>query len=407
MSKQTIIHYPKSDELKKWLMEVESTDPAKPAKNISAHTLLKKNSGTFSTIKNWFLYGVVSLSALLGFGGGTLNAEPFEKLPTEVDDPAQLISPAFFPDLGPLYSLPVSDWLSVLNSSLMSFQLVLVMVQVFILLKIRHNLRADRYSSNKSEESQTKEPDSDASSIDNVDVKPSMLIGGASLTGKVRSENQDHFHCQNFGENRSLISVYDGVGGKPGGREAAQTAVPIVSDWIAQAISDKKTINSDLCVRALSECHRAFKDKNIEGSTTAIVGLIDDGWLHFAVLGDGALRIIHADGMVHDCFAPHHAMDKPSNIITASMNRNKSHVPRQGSIKLESGALVFAMTDGVSDLLPFDQLSQQRCIYRKKIEEAGVDRVANKILRDLEEARDEDGAFLHSDNMTCTITVIT
>ena len=403
MSKRTIIQYPKSDQFKKWLKEVGSTDPAIPIKNTHAYALLKKNFGIFSTIKNTFLYGAVSLSALLGFGGGSLSAEPFEELPTEVDGPIQLISPAFLPDLGPLYSLPVSDWLSVLNSTLMLFQLGLVMVQVFILLKIRRNLRADRYGKDVPEDTVQRSP---PSSVDKIVVELPLFIGGASLTGKVRSENQDNYHCQVFSESRSLISVFDGVGGKPGGCEAAHTAANVVSDWLAQVINDGKTIGSDLCAQALEVSHQAFKDKSIEGSTTAIVGLIDGDWLHYAALGDGSLRIIHVDGMVHDCFAPHHALNKPSNIITASMNRNTTHVPRQGSIRLEPGALVFAMTDGASDLLPFDQLAEQRDMYREKIEKIGVDRVANKILNDLEQARNEDGAYLHSDNMTCAIAVI-
>ena len=254
------------------------------------------------------------------------------------------------------------------------------------------------------------EPDSAPDPIEEapseITPKPTALIGGATLTGKIRTENQDAFHCLDIGNGRSIFTVEDGIGGKPGGCEAAQFAAHFTSDWLVHAIKDGKTIGSELCALALSTCHQAFKDNDIDGGTTAIVGIIDGDLLHYAALGDGALSVIHADGMIHQCFAPHHALNKPNNFIMASLNKRKAHVPRQGTIKLESGAVILGLTDGASEILPFDQLAEQRAVYREKIEKVGADRVARKILNDLEQMRDERGAYVHSDNMTCALALI-
>ena len=128
--------------------------------------------------------------------------------------------------------------------------------------------------------------------------------------------------------------------------------------------------------------------------------------MHFACLGDGGLDIIHSDGIVQHCLAPHHAIDAPSNVITKCLGLGSagSIVPRQGSISLELGSLVLAMSDGASDWLPIQQIATRLPAYANSMEEHGIRYVANQLLLNIENARDEEtDALLHTDNMTLAI----
>ncbi len=117
--------------------------------------------------------------------------------------------------------------------------------------------------------------------------------------------------------------------------------------------------------------------------------------MHYATLGDGAITIIWPDGMVGPVQVPHHTAGQPSNIINAYIGGDCSTAPRTGSLRLETGATVLAMTDGASDLFPFEDFAPNRAEYRTVLGLSGA------LLQQLEAARDPDTeAYLHHDNMT-------
>ena len=234
----------------------------------------------------------------------------------------------------------------------------------------------------------------------------SLIIGGATRTGLIRSENQDAFDVMvPRGHNGGLV-VCDGVGGHPGGRGASQFASRHLTAFLKRRDLQKAS-SLQICARALAATQKAFARDRIPGLTTAIVATLKDGWLHYAVLGDGALTVIHGDGMVQQLLVPHHARDAASNIITAYLSANQSFIPRMGAIRLDPGAMVLAMSDGASDHLPVEWIADGRARFVELIRSRGADWLANNLLGKLEAARDETtGEPLHSDNMTLVIAAL-
>lgn len=121
----------------------------------------------------------------------------------------------------------------------------------------------------------------------------------------------------------------------------------------------------------------------IEGLTTALVVQLDGNRLTWAALGDGRICVVHPDGMAQDVLAPHHAADQPDNVITAWLEAGKQFTPRLGSIRLETGSLVMAMSDGAGDLLDLDGIAQNRALYVKAIDKRGALSVSERLLDQL------------------------
>jgi len=65
-----------------------------------------------------------------------------------------------------------------------------------------------------------------------ITSKPSCLrtwsMDGATLTGKIRSENQDAFSIWQESPEYAFAVLCDGMGGHSGGREASETAVEVI-----------------------------------------------------------------------------------------------------------------------------------------------------------------------------------
>lgn len=234
-----------------------------------------------------------------------------------------------------------------------------------------------------------------------VERPMTILLDCATRTGKVRKENQDAVGMDRIGKDSAYMVVCDGVGGRPGGREAAHLAV----DVIARHLETTDTLSAKICEAAIETARREFQRERTQGLTTAIVAIIKNEWIHYATLGDGALTLIHPGGAVQELLAAHHQIDTPPNLITGFVGVERQGEARIGSVRVEPGSLLMAMSDGAGDLLPIEDVARNRDSILTALRDAGSD-VAERFLLDLEEARDETGAYLHSDNMTLAITGI-
>lgn len=94
---------------------------------------------------------------------------------------------------------------------------------------------------------------------------PSFRAAALTDIGRVRRENEDRFI---FDENYLLFGVADGVGGLPGGAEAAQVAV---DDVIAQVKASSPTESADL-VSALHHANDAVAAMGQKISPTMGIG---------------------------------------------------------------------------------------------------------------------------------------
>ena len=226
---------------------------------------------------------------------------------------------------------------------------------------------------------------------------------GASRMGKVRSDNQDAWQISRVAPNAVLLGVFDGAGGIEGGGEAARNASACVFETLNRCVIERGVayLTTDDLGIAIASARKDALMRDLTGITTAIVAALVDDRLIYATLGDGALSIIWPDGMVSENLTPHHSAGMPTNIINAFIGQSCMVPPRTGTTRLEPGCTVMAMSDGASDLFPYEEFA---LAHREQISvwNAAPDpNLPDRILAELEAARDpETGAYLHSDNMT-------
>src|SRR4051794_20219664 len=114
---------------------------------------------------------------------------------------------------------------------------------------------------------------------------PSLRVAALSDIGRVRRENEDRFLLD---EKAMLFGVADGVGGLPGGAEAAQLAV----EEIAGAF-EVPPVNGELdLARAVKRANEKVAMLGLQISpamgigTTLTIGWIRDNTLTIAHVGD-------------------------------------------------------------------------------------------------------------------------
>jgi len=236
--------------------------------------------------------------------------------------------------------------------------------------------------------------------------RPSWRTDASSRRGKVRQENQDAFRVVDLPGNRTALVVCDGAGGVEGGKLAAETVADGLESGLTTAFKNELNLSwKDVVESIFARARDAVQAQKEAGITTAIVALLDGRSLHFATLGDGALTLIWPDGMIQNLLAPHHRRDQPSNVIAGYIGHDCSVPPRIGTLRIEPGSLLLAMSDGVSDLLPFDGIAGDREAIIQMFDVPGTE-LADHFLAQIEAARDPDtGAYLHHDNMTLAIGV--
>ena len=224
-------------------------------------------------------------------------------------------------------------------------------------------------------------------------------LEGATRTGQIRHENQDAYSFFQKGDVTCAI-MCDGAGGHEGGGEASQTATEIMQASLLVDIR-KGLSPSECLLRAIKTARDQFKSAKLEGITTAILVIFDEDYIHYATLGDGALVAVYPDGMISQIQTPHHLLGQPSNIIAAYIGQDCEVAPRIGSVRIEPGTTVMLMSDGASDLFPYDDFAANHAVYSEYLLAKEKPSLSDHILKQIEAARDPDtGAYLHHDNMT-------
>lgn len=225
-------------------------------------------------------------------------------------------------------------------------------------------------------------------------------VDGASRMGKVRKENQDAFASWDRGGCNPVMVLCDGAGGVEGGKQASESAVASIMAELRSALDDTAAAASErILERALEAARRVAANKKLTGVTTAIVAAVRGEYLHYATLGDGALAIIWPDGMVSQLLTPHHTAGMPPNVINAYIGGGCKVAARTGSVRLEPGCTVLLMSDGASDLFPFDAFALAHAQQIDAWKDNG--QLADRLLAEIEAARDpKTDAYLHHDNMT-------
>jgi len=329
------------------------------------------------------------------------NIQQLAEAPTKYEDQYQLT----------IQVSPNAEWLGWWLLTIWALPVTLIVIVTFALLFILSSNIVNQWN-NKKEKAETQdaidpdisvEPDQEEQSTQT----PTMLwqAGGHTRTGLVRKENQDAIRTGVTESGTAILVVCDGVGGEPGGAEAAQFAADFCLENLKSKLLDVVP-DEQVCVDTLNECQKAFATQKVPGLTTAILALCHDAYVYYAILGDGGLDITHSDGMVQHCLAPHHSINAPSNVITAYLSNEKDErfIPRSGSVRCETGTLVLAMSDGASDHIATHQIGANLETYQALIGAHGIDHLARQLLLQLEAAKDpKTDILVHSDNMTLAI----
>jgi len=146
-----------------------------------------------------------------------------------------------------------------------------------------------------------------------------MQIRSAALTdiGKVRRENEDRFLRDDA---LGLYGVADGIGGLPGGAEAAEHTITHLRDAIASAppdsLPDLVTLTQRLNESVFQLGQRISPEHGL--GTTLTYALLRDGALHLAHVGDSRCYLLRRKKLA--CLTTDHTVE---NEVRASRAAGK------------------------------------------------------------------------------------
>ena len=196
-----------------------------------------------------------------------------------------------------------------------------------------------------------------------------MKLRFAALTdiGKVRPENEDRFLCN---EKLGLFGVADGIGGLPGGAEAATYTVDFITNGI-KAGSDNLTTLTQAASEAVLELGQRLNPAFGIGSTLTY-GLFKVGRLALAHVGDSRCYVVKNGRLLQ--LTEDHSMENEArhlramgqNVRVSESNRNaltrcigQPGLPNVDveEYPLAAGDRYFFTTDGITRMIPEPMLA--------------------------------------------------
>ena len=230
-----------------------------------------------------------------------------------------------------------------------------------------------------------------------------MQIRSAALTdiGKVRRENEDRFLCDDA---LRLYAVADGIGGLPGGAEAAQHAITHLRDAIAAAPPDALPDLASLTQRLNETVYQLGLriSPNHGLGTTLTYALVRNACLHLAHVGDSRCYLLRKKELL--CLTTDHTVENEvrarraaGKIISFEESQRKALVRcigQQGALEtdvsqhpLQAGDRILFCSDGIDKAIDEAELAAL----------LGQGRDPHPILRALIALADERGG---GDNAT-------
>ncbi|MCU0794038.1 MAG: protein phosphatase 2C domain-containing protein [Opitutaceae bacterium] len=203
-----------------------------------------------------------------------------------------------------------------------------------------------------------------------------MFITAAAQTdiGLVRSENEDRLLCA---DDLHLYAVADGIGGLPGGAEAAQTAITALLQAARKSANTAQPIDLPAALRAANEAVLdlgATLSPECGLGTTLCVATINGGQLHVANVGDSRcylyrehrMLLLTTDDTVENEVLQRRARgervqleDRYRNALTRCIGQP---MPLEVEVRvhpLKAGDQILVCSDGLSRVLDDGQLARR------------------------------------------------
>ena len=231
-------------------------------------------------------------------------------------------------------------------------------------------------------------------------------VAATSITGRVRTENQDRTLATRI-SGADVLIVADGMGGLPNGGDAAdivvmsavlklQTRLPEVVTHGPHAV---RAALIETIWHAGAELSRAvpFRGEGDRLRTTLIVCVaLPDAYV-CAWIGDGGITLARVDGTLIELLDPHKDRDVPS-ILHCSLGPATDGRPSWSMIARRTGDLLVVATDGIADTLG----SAVACVVRRELRttRGNLDQAVRKTVEALGRATDQDGRIWIDDNLT-------
>ncbi|MCF8009347.1 MAG: Stp1/IreP family PP2C-type Ser/Thr phosphatase [Halanaerobiales bacterium] len=212
--------------------------------------------------------------------------------------------------------------------------------------------------------------------------------------GNIRENNEDSYLISQLSSDSLLLAVADGMGGHNAGEVASDLAIKSLKN---SSFNDQESILDQL-KKAIIEANKYIidfsnqKEAYKEMGTTLTVVMIKGEILYFGHVGDSRIYIyqdklkqITTDhSLVNDlvkknAINPDQVFDHPNkNIITQALGIDKNLEIQLDKIKLNSDTLIMLCTDGLTDMLRFEQIE---AVFEKNDEHRQIlDELGKKAL---------------------------
>jgi len=235
---------------------------------------------------------------------------------------------------------------------------------------------------------------------------------GISDLGRERSENEDSIYLDEAGH---FVLLADGMGGHERGAEASDTAIKIVQEFLQPEalaeqlmdITDVEGVSSEIvCLStlvgdAVDTANSVIYERNQEAQLerymgTTIVGLVPINreyvlWFHVGdsrvyLWRDSILKSLTADHSAHaEWLRDGQTGTEPKkNIITRAVGPHPATSPDIGWDKWQEGDIYILCSDGLTDMLTEDEISQVLNPHDE------VDEIARRLIDAANEAGGRD-----------------
>jgi protein phosphatase len=199
-----------------------------------------------------------------------------------------------------------------------------------------------------------------------------MQLRSAALTdiGRIRRQNEDRLLCD---EALGLYGVADGVGGLPGGAEAAQCAVDLVRKLVQTASN-----SLDLELITLETNHAVSQlgfrlSPHFGIGATLTFGIFRDGKVRLAHVGDSRCYVLHKGEL--ECLTLDHSVENEArarrakgeliwvneqhrNALTRCIGQSTPLEVDQLTRPLAVGERYFFCSDGITRLLREEEIAE-------------------------------------------------